>query len=84
MVFSGHENISRVVKFGRVTYLVCGGGGTLLMQPTTEGGFLNYIVVKVNKDYLDYEIRKVFPPLWQFFTFYLWKDLAFFLQGLLN
>lgn len=84
MVFSGHENVSRVVKFGRVTYIVCGGGGTLLIQPTCEGGFLNYIVVKVNKDYLDYEIRKVFPPLWQFFTFYLWKDLAFFIQGLLN
>lgn len=81
MVFSGHENVSRVVKFGSVTYIVCGGGGTLLIQPSHEGGFLNYIVVKVNRDYVDYEIRKIQPPIWEFFAYYLWKDLLYFVQG---
>jgi len=84
IVFSGHENISRVVKFGSVTYIVCGGGGTLLIQPSREGGFLNYVIVKVNKDYVDYEIRKISPPIWQFFAYYMWKDLVYFLQGCLN
>ncbi|UCD55524.1 MAG: metallophosphoesterase [Candidatus Omnitrophota bacterium] len=84
IVFSGHENVSRIVKFGSVTYIVCGGGGSLLLQPTSAGGFLNYIFVKVNKDYIDYEIRKVSPPIWEFFAYYMWKDLIYFLQGLLN
>lgn len=84
MVLSGHANINRAVKFGSVTYLVSGGGGTLLIQPSSEGGFLNYIVVKVNKDYLDYEVRRVQPPIWEFFTYYMWKDLIFFVQGWLN
>lgn len=78
VVFSGHENVSRVIKFGSVTYMVCGGGGTLLVQPSWEGGFLNYIVCKVNGDYIDYEVRKVRPPVWEFFAFYLWKDLIYF------
>lgn len=84
MVFSGHENVSRVVKFGSVTYMVCGGGGTLLIQPSSEGGFLNYIVVKVNRDYLDYEIRKIRPPIWEFFAYYMWKDLIYFVKGFLS
>ena len=83
MVFSGHENVSRVVKFGSVTYLVCGGGGTLLIQPTSEGSFLNYIFVKVNRDYVDYEIRKVYPPAWEFFFYYMWKDLVYFIRDIL-
>ena len=81
IVFSGHENVSRAVKFGSVTYIVSGGGGTPLIQPSSEGGFLNYVFVKVNKDYVDYEIRKINPPIWEFFAFYLWKDLIYFLQG---
>ncbi|OGW76191.1 MAG: hypothetical protein A2Z72_08135 [Omnitrophica bacterium RBG_13_46_9] len=84
IVFSGHENISRVARFGSVTYIVCGGGGTVLIQPSSGGGFLNYIVVKVNRDYVDYEIRKVSPPIWEFFAYYMWKDLVYFVQGLLN
>jgi len=83
MVFSGHENVSRVVKFGSVTYVVCGGGGTLLIQPSYEGSFLNYIVVKVNRDYVDYEIRKVRSPLWEFFTYYMWKDIVYRVRDLL-
>jgi hypothetical protein len=84
IVFSGHENVSRVARFGPVTYIVCGGGGTLLIQPSWEGGFLNYIVVKVNGKYVDYEIRTVQPPIWEFFAYYMWKDLIYFLQGMLN
>jgi len=84
IVFSGHENISRAVKFGSVTYMVSGGGGTLLIQPSSQGAFLNYIVVKVNGDYLDYEIRRVNPPVWEFFCYYMWKDLVYFVQGWLN
>jgi len=83
MVFSGHENVSRAVQFGSVTYIVSGGGGTLLIQPSAEGGFLNYVVVKLNRDYLDYEIRRIKPPLWEFFAFYLWKDLIYFLRDTL-
>ncbi|MBN1354541.1 MAG: hypothetical protein JW994_07740, partial [Candidatus Omnitrophica bacterium] len=84
IVFSGHENVSRAVKFGSVTYMVSGGGGTLLIQPSDEGGFLNYIVVKVNHAYVDYEIRKVKPPIWEFFFFYMWKDLIYWAQSWLN
>ncbi len=84
IVFSGHENVARVVKFGSVTYMVSGGGGTLLIQPSSQGGFLNYIVVKVNRDYLDYEIRKVNPPVWEFFCYYAWKDLVYFARSWLN
>ena len=84
IVFSGHEDGGRIVKIGSVTYIVATGGGTLLMQPSSEGGFLHYIVVKVNNDYIDYEVRKIFPPVWEFFVYYMWKDLSYFLRGLLN
>ena len=83
IVFAGHENVSRAVKFGSTTYIVSGGGGTLLIQPSSRGGFLNYIVCKVNGDYVDHEIRKISPPLWEILTFYMWKDLVYFFQGLL-
>ncbi|NQU94781.1 MAG: metallophosphoesterase [Candidatus Omnitrophica bacterium] len=83
MVFSGHENVSRAVKFGSVTYLVCGGGGSLLIQPSSGGSFLNYIVVKVNRDYVDYEIRKVYPPAWEFFFYYAWKDFIYLVRDIL-
>ena len=84
MVFSGHESGVRVARFGKVTYVVSCGGGTLLMQPTSLGGYLNYVLVKVNGDYIDYEIRKVFPPVWEYFFYYAWKDFSYFLRGLLN
>lgn len=84
IVFSGHENISRVVQFSSVKYIVCGGGGTLLVLPAASGGFLNYVAVKVNKDFVDYEIRKVQPPIWEFFVYYMWKELVYFVTGLRN
>ena len=84
MVFSGHENVCRVIKFGSVTYAVSGGGGTLLVQPSREGGFLNYIAVKVNGPYIDYEIRKINPPVWEFFAYYMWKDLVYLVRDWLS
>ena len=84
-VFSGHEYIYRIVNFGGVNYMVTGGGGSLLFEaPSWENSSLNYIVVKINGDYIDYEIRKVFPPIWEFTIFYMWKDLVYFVKGLLN
>ena len=84
IVFSGHEEGHRIVKFGSVTYVVAAGGGSLMVQPSSEGGFLNYIVIKVNRNYVDYEVKKVSPPIWEFFTYYMWKDFVYFLKGILN
>jgi len=83
MVFSGHEYVQRTEDFGGVKYVVCGGGGTLLTAPSWEGSSLNYIVVKVNRDYVSSEVRKIMPPVWQYFTFYMWKDLIYFVRDLL-
>jgi len=82
-VFSGHEHAYRESEFGGVKYVVCGGGGTLVTNPPWEGGDLNYIVVKVNRDYLSYEARKIFPPLWEYFIYYLWKDLVYIVRDIL-
>jgi hypothetical protein len=84
MVFSGHEYVCRAVKFGSTTYIVSGGGGTILMEASSEEAFLNYIFVKVNGSYIDYEIRKVNPPIWEYFSYYMWKDLVFFVKGWMN
>ncbi len=83
IVFSGHEYVQRIAEFGGVTYIVCGGGGTLLNVPSWEGSFLNYIVVKVNRDYVSSEVRRVMPPIWEYFTYYMWKDLVYFVRDLL-
>ena len=83
-VFSGHESAVKSARFGSVEYIVTGGGGTPMMQPSSEGGILNYIIVKVNNDYTDFEVRRVYPPAWEFFTFYMWRDLLYFLRNLMN
>ncbi|MFH1791062.1 MAG: hypothetical protein ABH885_03645, partial [Candidatus Omnitrophota bacterium] len=84
-VFSGHEYVHRIVDFGGVTYVVSGGGGALLHEaPSWDGSSLHYIVVKVNRDYVDYEIRQVPPPIWEYFFFYMWRDLIYYVRGLLN
>jgi 3',5'-cyclic AMP phosphodiesterase CpdA len=80
MVFSGHEHMSRERTFGGVRYITGGGGGMISNIPTWDGGFLHYAVVRVNGDYIDYEIRKIFPPVWEFFTYYMWKDIFYFLK----
>ena len=83
MVFSGHEYVQVEEEIGGVKYIVCGGGGTLLTAPYKDRSFLNYIVVKVNGDYVSYETREVFPPLWEYFSFYIWKDLIYLIKEIL-
>jgi predicted phosphodiesterase len=81
IVFSGHEHMFKKCSFGGVQYVTSGGGGIIPHTPKHDGGFLHYIVVMVNGDYVDYEVRKIFPPFWEFLTYYMWKDIFYFLKG---
>jgi predicted phosphodiesterase len=83
MVFSGHEHMYKEMSFGGVKYIVTGGGGMITHIPSPDGGYLHYLVVRVNGDYVDYEVRKVFPPLWEFFAYYMWKDLYYLFKDIL-
>ena len=83
MVMAGHEHMFQERVFGGVRYIISGGGGMLIQIPDREGGYLHYVVIRVNGDYVDYEVRKVFPPLWEFFTYYMWKDLMYALKAAL-
>lgn len=67
--------------FNDVKYIISAGGGVPTNIPSPDGGFLHYVVVRVNGDYIDYEIRKIFPPLWEYVTYYFWKDTFYFLKG---
>jgi hypothetical protein len=71
------------MSFGGVKYIVTGGGGMITHIPSPDGGYLHYLVVRVNGDYVDYEVRKVFPPLWEFFAYYMWKDLYYLFKDIL-
>jgi len=82
MVFTGHEHMYKKQSFGGVIYLTSGGGGMLTEIPGPDGGFLHYLVIRVHGDYIDYEVRKVSPPLWEYFTYYLWKDLFYRLKDI--
>ena len=85
MVFSGHEYVARVAEFGGVKYAVSGGAGALLIEaPKENNSFNHYMVVKVNGDYIDYEFRRVNPPIWQYTFIYAWKDLYYFVRQSLN
>ena len=70
-------------EFGGVKYIISGGGGMLTHIPSEDGGYLHYIVVRVYGDYVDFEVRKVFPPLWEYFTYYMWKELFYSLKSVL-
>lgn len=83
IVFSGHEHMSKVAEYGGVLYVTTGGGGMITQVPGWDGGFLHYVVVRVCGGYVDLEVRKVFPPLWEFFTYYMWKDIFYFLKDAL-
>ena len=78
IVFSGHEHMFKEKKLGGVRYIVSAGGGMLTNVPDSDGGFLHYTVVRVYGDYCDYEVRKIFPPVWEFWTFYMWKTPSTF------
>lgn len=81
IVFSGHEHMFKELVHGKVKYITSGGGGMVTQIPSPDGGFLNYLIVRVYGDYVDYEVRKIFPPLWEYLTYYMWKDLFWFLKS---
>lgn len=83
IVFSGHEHMFHEAAYGGVRYITSGGGGNIIHFPSSDGGFLHYVVVRVYGDYVDYEVRKVFPPLWEYFTYYLWKDVFYTLVDII-
>jgi predicted phosphodiesterase len=80
IVFAGHEHMFRTNVFGGVRYVISGGGGMLTQIPDADGGYLHYLVVRVYGDYVDYEVRKVFPPFWEFVTYYMWKEAFYGLK----
>jgi len=82
IVFSGHEHMFRASSFGGVKYVTSGSGGIITHIPLRDGGFLHYVVVRVYGDYVDYEVRRVAPPFWEFLTYYMWKDIFYFLKGI--
>lgn len=83
IVFTGHEHMYRELTHGGVRYLTSGGGGMITQIPASDGGFLNYLVVRIYGDYVDYEMRRIFPPLWEYLAYYMWKDLFYFLKGVI-
>jgi len=83
IVFAGHEHMYREALYGGVRYVMTGGAGMLTQIPESEGGYLHYLVVRVYGDYVDFEVRKIFPPLWEYLTYYMWKELFYFLRGVI-
>ncbi|MFA5500358.1 MAG: metallophosphoesterase, partial [Candidatus Omnitrophota bacterium] len=81
IVFAGHEHMFREAVYGGVRYVMSGGGGMFIQIPESDGGYLHYLVVRVYGDYVDYEVRKIFPPLWEYFTYYMWKELLYSLKA---
>jgi len=81
IVFAGHEHMFREAVYGGVRYVISGGGGMFIQIPESDGGYLHYLVVRVYGDYVDYEVRKIFPPLWEYFTYYMWKELLYSLKA---
>ena len=84
IVFSGHEHMFKEKRLGGVRYIVSGGGGMPQNISDSDGGFLHYTVVRVDGDYVDYEVRKIFPPIWEYLTLYMWKDAFYFLKNVLS
>ena len=80
-VFSGHTHMFKKSSYGGVRYITTGGGGMPMDIPTSEGGYHHYLVVRVFGDYIDLEVRKIFPPLWEYLGYYMWKDLFFTLKS---
>ncbi len=80
IVFSGHEHMFKEATFGAVKYIISGGGGIITQTSGGEGGFLHYMVVRVYGDYVDYEVRKIYPPFWELAGFYWWKEAVYFVK----
>ncbi len=82
MVFAGHRHMFRYERFDGVDYIVTGGGGMVTEIPESEGGFLHYIRVLVNNDYVTFEVRRVSPPLWEYQVYYMWKEFIYWIRNL--
>ncbi|MBU1851958.1 MAG: metallophosphoesterase, partial [Candidatus Omnitrophica bacterium] len=82
MVFTGHKHMFKSERFDDVDYVVTGGGGMLIEIPEDDGGYLHYVRVMVNNDYVTYEVRKVSPPLWEYVTYYFWKEAIYWIRNL--
>ncbi|MDD5633739.1 MAG: metallophosphoesterase [Candidatus Omnitrophica bacterium] len=81
-VFTGHRHMFKDENFDGVNYVVTGGGGMLIELPKEEGGYLHYVRVMVNHDYVTFEVRKVSPPLWEYLTYYAWKEVVYWFHSL--
>ena len=81
MVFAGHKHMFKAQSFDGVDYITTGGGGMLIEIPESDGGYLHYVRVMVNHDYVTYEVRKVSPPLWLHTTYYLAKEAIYWLRN---
>ena len=82
IVFSGHKHMFKAEVFDGVTNIVTGGGGMLIEIPEDDGGYLHYVRVHVNNDYVTYEVRKVSPPLWLQVTYYWGKEAMYWFRNL--
>lgn len=80
-VFSGHKHMFKHEQFEDVNYIVTGGGGMLIEIPEIDGGYLHYVRVMVNHDYVTYEVRKISPPLWEYFSYYIWKEMLYWIRN---
>ncbi|MCK4851477.1 MAG: metallophosphoesterase [Candidatus Omnitrophica bacterium] len=82
MVFAGHKHMFKHEEFDGVDYIVTGGGGMLTEIPEADGGYLHYVRVQVNHDYVTWEVRKISPPLWTYLTYYFWKEAVYWARNL--
>ncbi|MDP8257916.1 MAG: metallophosphoesterase [Candidatus Aadella gelida] len=81
MAFSGHKHMFKAETFDGVEHIVTGGGGMLIEIPEKDGGFLHYVRVMVNNDYVTYEVRKISPPFWEYVTYYFWKEAVYWIRN---
>lgn len=79
MVFSGHYHMFKHEKIDGVDYIATGGGGgTVPLEiQESDGGYFHYVRVLVDNDHVSYEVRKVSPPLWVYFSYYFWKEVVY-------
>jgi len=83
IVFTGHVHMFKESSYGGVKYITTGGAGMPMDIPTSDGGYHHYLAVRVFGDYVDFEVRKIFPPLWEYLCYYMWKDLFYMLKGVI-
>ncbi len=81
IVFTGHKHMFQHNEFDGVENVCTGGGGMLIEIPEADGGYLHYVRVTVNNDYVTYEVRKISPPLWLHITYYLGKEAIYWIRN---